>query len=108
MIKTRVIENALGQKGFQKKPGDHNFYYFYINGIRTNIKTKTSHGSGGHSGKEVGPYLEKKMRDQLHLTKDQFNSFIECPLKEADLVQIYVDELKLIDEKLLKELGLQN
>jgi hypothetical protein len=104
MIKSRVLENVLEKKGFKKKPGDHNYYYFYIRGIRTNIKTKTSHGSSGHSGREIDNYLEKKIREQLHLSKEQFKLLYDCPLKEEDLVEIYTTELNTIDSKIKAEI----
>ncbi|MDV0445367.1 hypothetical protein MmiAt1_09420 [Methanimicrococcus sp. At1] len=103
-IKTRVFEHLLEQKGFQKKSGDHNFYYFYLDGIRTNIRTKTSHGSSGRSAREITPYLENKIRNQMHLTKEQYQLFIDCPLKEKDLAELYVNELKIIDSKIADEI----
>jgi len=104
MVKARVLENALEKKGFRKKSKDHNYYYFYMQGVRTNIKTKTSHGSSGHSGREINNYLEKKIRDQMHLSKEQFKLFYECPLTEENLIEIYMTKLKAIDSKIQAEI----
>lgn len=101
MIKIKTFEHILMRKGFRKRSGDHNFYYFYLNGIRTNIRTKTSHGRSGHSNREMTPYLENKIRQQIHLTKEQYQSFVDCPLKEKDLIEIYAAELKIMDSKIL-------
>lgn len=85
--KTRVIENALSQKGFKKKESHHKKYTLYINGKRTSIYTFVSHGT-----KEYGDNLLNKMKNQLHISREELNDLIDCPLKHEDLVRILADK----------------
>ena len=74
--KGRDIDAALRKKGFRRNPtGDHVFYYFG----HTFIFTKISHGTMGCS---LSADLLSRMARQLHLTKTQFLSLIDCTLDE--------------------------
>jgi hypothetical protein len=43
----RVVEGALKAKGFVRHEGDHAFFIYYsLDGKKTPVRTKTSHGSG--------------------------------------------------------------
>lgn len=88
--KTRVIENSLINKGFILKQSHHKKYTLYINGKRTSIYTFISHGI-----KEYGDILLNKIKKQLHISREQLDKLIECPLKEEDLIKI-LDEKNLI------------
>lgn len=93
--KSRDIEKSLKKKGFKEECGDHKFYYFYLNGKKTTIKTKTS-----HNNQEYSKGLVKALMIQLHLTRTQLDDLIKCPLTENDLIEIYSKELKRIESKL--------
>lgn len=43
-LKTRKIINSLTAKGFMPQNGDHKYLLFFVNGKKTRIKTKVSHG----------------------------------------------------------------
>ena len=74
--KGRDIDAALRKKGFRRNPaGDHIFYHFGD----TCITTKMSHGMMGSS---LSVKLIGEMARQLHLTKTQFLSLIDCTLDE--------------------------
>ena len=79
VIKTRVIESALTSKGFRVSQTDHKYYYFYVEGKRTNIWTKISHGLD-----EYGDDLLRLMKKQLKLEKQELVEFISCSLSEAE------------------------
>lgn len=81
------VERALKKKGFENVAGskDHRFYALYVNGERTNIRTKVSHNSQTiHEG------LIKSMRNQVHLSKEDFIDLIKCPLSKEE----YIEKLK--------------
>ncbi|MCL2141792.1 MAG: hypothetical protein FWH46_03545 [Methanimicrococcus sp.] len=98
--RSREITSSLLQKGFKKKEGDHHFYYFYMNGARTPIKTFVSHGA-----KDYGSELLSPMRKQLLLTKEQLEGLIECPLKEDELKEIYASKLVNLKDKFSNSLN---
>lgn len=74
-IKTRDIERALLSKGFQRVDSNHKYYFFYVNGKKTSVRTKISHGTD-----EYGDNLLGFMKNQLHLDKIELEEFIECSL----------------------------
>jgi len=84
-IKVRDIVTGLIKKGFSKSEGNHLHLIFYVNGKKTSIRTKVSHGCS-----EIGDNLINLMSVQLKLEKKQFIEFINCPLTFQD----YLKELK--------------
>ena len=82
----RDVEAAVKKKGFRVDEGDHYwFFYWTTGGLKTTIRTKTSHGST----KDLGDGLLKEMARQLRISKGQFLDLVDCPLTreqyEADL-----------------------
>ena len=76
--KQRDIESALEQKGFTRVEGDHSWFIYYaLDGKKTPIKTKTSHGPGGTS---IGDPLLSAMAKQCSLTKKRFLELVDCSL----------------------------
>lgn len=83
-IKTNKIDGSLCRKGFERKnDADHVQYILYINGLKTRIRTKISHGEN-----EIGDDLISKMSRQLKLSKKQFLDLIECPLSKEEYVKL--------------------
>ena len=89
--KTRDIENNLKRKGFRAINRNHIFYVLYVNGKKTSIRTKISHGS-----KEYPGSLLIQMAKQLHLKRDEFNNLIDCPLTQEELIEILIKRGVLI------------
>ena len=87
VLETKQIDKALRKKGFEKKEGDHNFYYYINNGKRTNIFTKTS-----HSASEINDSLISRMAKQTHLDKSQFTKLIECTLSGEKYKEILIEK----------------
>jgi len=70
------VEKSLVKKGFQRKEGDHIFFYYFTKaGKKTRVFTKTSHGA-----KELDDSLLGLMAKQCKLTRQNFDLLIECPL----------------------------
>ncbi|MDD5615880.1 MAG: hypothetical protein PHH85_06725 [Candidatus Methanoperedens sp.] len=83
--KTKDMGSALSKKGFKSNQSHHTFYVFYFNGKKTNIKTFISHRK-----KEYGDALISAMKKQLHLSREEFDDLISCPLKEEMLIKLYL------------------
>jgi predicted RNA binding protein YcfA (HicA-like mRNA interferase family) len=84
-LKTRQVLNGLEKKGFVRAEGDHTFLIFYVDGKKTSIHTKVSHGSN-----EIADYLINKMSIQIKLEKKKFLDLVTCPLS----IEGYLEELK--------------
>ena len=84
-LKAKEILTNLRKKGFIQAEGDHTFLIFYINGKKTSIHTKISHGN-----KEINDSLINKMSIQTKLEKKKFIDLVQCPLSNEG----YVKELK--------------
>lgn len=73
--KTDQFKSALEKKGFVKDQTHHEMYWYYANGKKTSIRTRVS-----HSEKSYDDYLLGERKKQIHLSKNDFILFIECPL----------------------------
>ena len=91
-IKTRKIDSALKEKGFIfSKKRDHTFYFLVVNGKKTRIRTKLSHGS-----KECGDQLLSVMRKQLGLDDVvELKDLIYCPMSEDQYVELLIERKKI-------------
>ncbi len=74
-IKTNKVLSGLMKKGFNISQGDHIHLIFHVDGKKTSIRTKISHGS-----KEISDYLINLMSLQIKLEKNQFIDFVNCPM----------------------------
>lgn len=79
VFRTRDIESALTSKGFKQANSDHKYYFFYVDGKKTSIRTKISHGAS-----EYGDVLLGLMKKQLHLEKKELEELINCTLGEKE------------------------
>ena len=84
MINPRDLRSALLKKGFKESQGgDHDFYFYYEDGIKTKVRTKISHGS--HGRKPIGDTLTSIIKDQMHFEeKEQLIRFVECTFSAED------------------------
>ncbi|WP_407355107.1 hypothetical protein [Methanolobus sp. WCC5] len=84
-FKPKDIESALSKKGFHAKPdGHHRLYVYYLEDGKIAARIFVSHGK-----KEYGSILLNRMKNQLHLSKEQFNDLLKCPLTKEKLQGIY-------------------
>lgn len=73
------VESALIKRGFQQDQGDHHWFIYYTQkGLKTTVRTKTSHGST----KDLNDYLLQQMARQVRISKASFLDLIDCPLTQ--------------------------
>lgn len=77
----RDVMSSLLSKGFVLRENDHAFLHLYVDGKKTAIFTKISHGE-----KEIGDNLLSLMARQVKLSSKQFRNLVDCPMSEQDLI----------------------
>jgi len=89
----REVENSLLSKGFRSSDRDHEFFFLYVDGLKTSIRTKVSRGT---QYKTLSDDLLSKMKRQLRLEKmSQLLELVNCPMTHAIYVQ-YLREHEMI------------
>lgn len=86
VLKPQKVIRALKKKSFKSFPGDHTRLILFVNGKKTEIKTKVSHGS-----QEINDYLIGRMASQLKLDKKGFLDYVSCTKTTRE----YIEELGL-------------
>ena len=84
-IKTKDIHDALTGKGFRTTETHHEMLWLFVNGQKTSIRTRLSHGSDEYDDSLLG-----LMAKQLKLRRSDLNRLIECPLKEKEYVSLLI------------------
>ena len=84
-IKTKDIRDALTGKGFRSAEKHHEMFWLFVNGRKTSIRTRLSHGSSEYDDGLLG-----LMARQLKLRRADLDKLIECPLTEAEYVKLLV------------------
>ena len=79
--KSREIKEGLIKKGFLPEQRDHTYLFLHVEGRKSSVRTKVSHGS-----KEYGSNLLSMVARQLHLTATQLDDFLDCPLSFDDYI----------------------
>jgi len=82
-LKIREIKAALLRKGFVQRNNDHEYFSLHVEGKKTSIFTKVSHGES-----EIRDPLIHKMAKQIRLSNDQYVKFIECSISGDAYVAI--------------------
>ncbi|QYK49197.1 MAG: hypothetical protein KF838_04925 [Phycisphaeraceae bacterium] len=78
------VRAALTSKGFQRSNSKDEMYHFFVDGKKTAVWTKISHGE-----KEIHDGLLATMsRRQLRLSRGQFDQLVECPLSRDAYLEI--------------------
>lgn len=84
--KHSAIERGLKNKGFGVAESHHHYFIYYsIDGKKTAVKTKTSHGQ-----REISDDLIAKMARQVKVSRSEFLDLIDCPLSRKDYESILV------------------
>lgn len=78
----RDVSAGLLKKGFLLREGDHSFFHLHVNGKKTAIYTKISHGE-----REVHDKLLGLMARQVGLSKRDFIDLIDCPLSHEEYLK---------------------
>lgn len=84
--KTEQFKSALERKGFIKDQTHHQMYWYYVDGKKTSIRTRVSHNE-----KTYNDYLLSERRKQIHLSKNDFLLFVECPLTAEKYKEILIE-----------------
>lgn len=81
--KAREVLSGLKRKGFVEEREGHHIFLIYetIAGLRTDIRTRLSHQSGGN---DVGDPLLGAMARQVRLSRREFDELIDCPLSRQE------------------------
>lgn len=89
-IKTRDISRSLEAKGFKLQETHHEMYWLYVDGKKTSVRTRISHGANEYDGRLLG-----QVAKEMGLRRAELNNFVECCLSGADYVRL-LSERKLI------------
>ena len=85
----RKVEESLKRKGFRQDDRHHHMFVYHTrSGLKTPIRTRTSHGS---KPKRLSAPLVSAMAKQTKLTTEQFRELVECPLDAATYEKILHD-----------------
>ena len=87
VLDAKQISKSLKKKGFVESEGDHTFYTLYVDGIKTRVRTKLSHGET-----EIGDTLISLMQKQTFLSKKDFLRLIECPMSKEEYINKLIEE----------------
>lgn len=79
--KTRDLEKALLSKGFERADTHHVMLWLHVDGKKTAVRTRISHGV-----KDYGDSLLGEMSKQVKLPRKKFTNLIECPLSREDYI----------------------
>ena len=78
-VKTSEIESALLAKGFQRVNRDHRWFFLVVDGKKTGVRTRISHGAREYSGG-----LLREVVRQMKLTRSEFAEFVDYSDKSSD------------------------
>ena len=80
--KAHIVRSSLLKKGFLEVNRDHGFFILHVDGKKTGIHTKISHGEN-----EIATSLLSMMARQLKLSGLEFEALINCPLSAEEYHQ---------------------
>ena len=84
-LPAREVDGSLTKKGFRKVERDHHFYFLFINGRKTRIRTMISHGE-----REISDKNCSAMAREMKLTTSQFKEFVYCNIQNKEYVEILI------------------
>lgn len=79
----KKVAAALEKKGFRRDNSKDIYFRLYVDGKKTVVWTKISHGEN-----EIHDGLLGAMARQVRLTRKHFNELLDCPLQHEDYVKI--------------------
>ena len=100
-LKRGDVKTALESKGFVRREGDHShFTYHTERGMRTSVRTKTSHG---RKNVDIDDGLLSRMARQCRLSNQQFRDFVDCSLSRHDYENALVANDVLQDDDVAED-----
>jgi hypothetical protein len=82
-VRTRDIKTALLKKGFVKYNSHHEMYGLAVDGRKSGIRTRISHGE-----RKADRWLQRQMATQLKLSASEFAGFVECGLTRETYISL--------------------
>jgi hypothetical protein len=74
---------ALLSKGFQEEKTHHRIFWLVVEGKRTRIRTRLSHGI-----KEYGTQLLHETARALMLSRQELDRFVRCPMDYEEYLRL--------------------
>jgi hypothetical protein len=84
---TEQFRRALKLRGFKEDPTHHFMYWYWLDGKKTSVRTRTGIGEK-HFDEGM---LAMRQRQIGNLSKEQMIDFLECSLTAAQLRQHLLD-----------------
>lgn len=84
---SKVLCRMLEKKGFYKANNDHKYYYLYVDGKITTIKTKVSHGTKPYHIGLMGA-IKKQMRFK---NPKQLDDYFDCTMDGDGYIKMLRD-----------------
>lgn len=88
--KTKAIRAALMKKGFIADDTHHEMFWLVVDGKKTSIRTRISHGA-----KEYGDELLALVARQVGLNKQELYRLIDCPMDGERLTSLLIERGKV-------------
>ena len=88
--KTRAVRAALLSKGFITDDTHHEMFWLVVDGRKTSIRTRISHGVA-----EYGDNLLALVARQVGLSKQELYRLIDCPMDAEKLKRLLVERGKV-------------
>jgi len=80
------LTSAFTRKGFEEEQTHHRMFYFMVQGKRTSIRTRLSHGE-----KRVDDWLLSQIARQVHLSRKCLREFIDCDITQEAYLRMMID-----------------
>jgi len=88
--KQSEVIRVLTKKGFKKYSGDHVNLVLMVDGKEVDIRTHVSNSKKFTIS--TNNRVFHAMKAQLHLTRNQLDRLLSCPMTKEDLIKILKDE----------------
>lgn len=88
--KTKAIRAALMKKGFIADDTHHEMFWLVVDGKKTSIRTRISHGA-----KEYGDELLALVARQVGLNNQELYRLIDCPMDGERLTILLIERGKV-------------
>lgn len=77
--KQSEVEAGLVRKGFRETDTHHRYFVYHTEaGLKSRIRTKTSHG-----GRDLDDWLLGQMAKQCGVSRKDFLDLVDCPLDQT-------------------------
>lgn len=88
--KTRAIRAALLSKGFIADDTHHEMFWLVVDGRKTSIRTRISHGVA-----EYGDNLLALIARQVGLSRQELYGIVDCPMDGEKLKRLFIERGKV-------------